>query len=96
LIDRFYETGSDLAFVVGDVKDFGSSGRVVCGDDNEALGIVEVFDIARMQLLLTLQRMTRERNVTAQEAENLALAYLKQEKKNFSKSKQNIKLCLKE
>ena len=81
LIDTFHQTDSDLTFIVGDVHDFPSSGRVVCGEDSGILGIVEVFDIARMQLLTALKRITGERPVTPQEAESLAISYLKQERK---------------
>jgi len=81
LIDEFRSTDSDIAFVVGGAEDFPGSGRIVCGSDGNILGIVEVFDIARMQLLTTLRRIAAERLVTAGEAESLALTYLKREKK---------------
>jgi len=81
LIDTFYETDSDLAFVVGDANAFPSSGRVVYGEQSQVLGIVEVFDIARMQLLLSLRRIAQERLVTADEAKRQALAFLRDEKK---------------
>lgn len=81
LIDEFRTTDSDLAFLVGDVVDYPSSGRIVLGEGSRVLGNVEVFDIARMQLLTALRRITSERPVNAQEAEGLALSYLKQEKK---------------
>lgn len=81
LIDKFRQSNCDLAFVVGDVDDFPSSGRIVYDEASQPLGIVEVFDIAKMQLLLTLRRITQERPLPAEEAESLTLSYLKQEKK---------------
>ena len=81
LIEAFYKTDSDLAFVVGDPDAFPSSGRVVYGEQSQVLGIVEVFDIARMQLLLSLRRIAQERLITAEEAKRQALAYLRDEKK---------------
>jgi N-acetylgalactosamine kinase len=81
LIDRFHKSECDLAFVVGGVDDFPSSGRVVYGGDSQPLGIVEVFDIAKMHLLLAIRRIVHERPLPAEEAESLALSYLKQERK---------------
>lgn len=81
LIERFRASGSDLAFVVGGVDDFPSSGRVVYDEDSKPIGIVEVFDIARAQLLLALKRIAHERPIPAEVAESMALSYLKQEKK---------------
>ncbi len=80
LIDRFHESECDLAFIVGDVEDFPSSGRIVY-DRSEPIGIVEVFDIAKMQLLLALREIVQNRPLSPVEAESLALSYLKQEKK---------------
>ena len=81
LIDRFHESDCDLAFIVGDVEDFPSSGRIVYDEHSQPLGIVEVFDIAKMQLLLALRRIVHERPLPAEETESIALSYLKQEKK---------------
>lgn len=81
LIDAFYKTGSDLAFVVGNASEFTSSGRIIYGEDSRPLGNVEVFDIAKMHLLRALRGLTHERPVPADEAESLALKYLRQEKK---------------
>lgn len=81
LLEVFRRQGSDLAFVVGDVRDFSSAGRIICSPEGRVLGNVEVFDIARMQLLIALRRITDERIATAQEVKGLALSYLKTEKK---------------
>lgn len=81
LIQTFYRTDCDLAFVVGDARDFPSSGRVIYDGDASPRGIVEVFDIGRIQLLRALKEMTAERIVPACEVEELALRHLRQEKK---------------
>ncbi len=56
LIDTFYSTRSDLAFAVGDVHDFPTSGRVVRDESGQVRAIVEVFDLARVQALRTLRQ----------------------------------------
>jgi bifunctional N-acetylglucosamine-1-phosphate-uridyltransferase/glucosamine-1-phosphate-acetyltransferase GlmU-like protein len=80
LIDVFHESDADLAFVVGNLADFPSSGRIIY-HEGEPIGNVEVFDIAKMQLLQTLRAAVKERPVPADEARALVLSYLKQEKK---------------
>jgi N-acetylgalactosamine kinase len=81
LITTFHETDCDAAFAVGNIADFPTSGRVISDDDGNIQGIVEVFDIARKQLLTTLLSISQERLVPAQEAKALALEYLKRESK---------------
>ena len=66
---------------LGDADDFPSSGRVMYDSAGAPLGVIEVFDIAKMQLLLALRRMTADRVVPADEAEQLAVSYLGQEGK---------------
>ena len=80
-IDTYYETGADFAVMVGEREDFPDAGRVVSGEDGRALGIVESFDIARMQLLSILKRLAVKGDIEASEVESLALAYLKNENK---------------
>ena len=80
LIDEFHESDCDLAFVVGDVNDFPSSGRVFY-EESRPMGNVEVFDIQRMRLLLALKSLAEDRPVPADEAANLALSYLPNERK---------------
>jgi len=80
LIGTFRDSDCDLAFMVGDVADYPDSGRIVC-DNGRIIGNVEVFDIARMQLLIALQHVTEERVVPAGEAESLAITYFKNENK---------------
>lgn len=80
LIDEFHQSDNDLAFIVGDVNDFPSSGRVFY-ENSQPMGNVEVFDIQRMRLLLALKELVKERVIPANEAVNLTLAYLPNEKK---------------
>lgn len=47
LIERFYETQSDLTFIAGNVEDFPDSGRIVLTEKGEIAGIVEVPDIKK-------------------------------------------------
>jgi len=81
LIRIFREGENDLAFVVGDISDFPGAGRIICDERGNVIANVEVFDIARYELLTSLEQMAAGRLVTAQEAEHLALSYLKQEGK---------------
>jgi len=81
LIKTFREGGNDLTFVVGDISDFPDAGRIICDERGNVIANVEVFDIARYELLTSLKQMTAGRLVSAREAEHLALSYLKQEGK---------------
>lgn len=47
LIERFYETRSDLTFIAGKVGDFPSSGRIIENEEGKVEGIVEVPDIKK-------------------------------------------------
>lgn len=78
LIDTFYSTRSDLAFAVGDVRDFPSSGRVVRDAQGKVCAIVEVFDLARAQLLNALRKAAP---VPAQKAKRIVTKFFPQEKK---------------
>lgn len=81
LLDLFAAGGHDLLFVTGAVADFPDSGRVVRGEDGLPAGIVEVFDIKRHQLLLTLGCITARRPVPATEARHLTLTFFPSEAK---------------
>lgn len=78
LIDTFYTTRSDLAFATGDVQDFPTSGRVVRAADGKVCAIVEVFDLARAQLLNTLRA---EAPLPAKQAKHIVEKFFPQEKK---------------
>ncbi|HNQ35788.1 MAG TPA: NTP transferase domain-containing protein, partial [bacterium] len=77
----FEESGADLAFLAGEIQHFPDSGRIIYGRDNRVRGILEVFDIARVQLLQALERICRERPLTAQEVQAMALGYFRRETK---------------
>lgn len=81
LIKHYRETDSDLAFAVGRVKDFPDAGRVVCKENGDIAGIVEVFDIKKMELLILLKKLASKRGLPAAKARTLILSYLKNEKK---------------
>ncbi len=78
LIDTFYTTQSDLAFATGDVDDFPSSGRVVRDAEGRVRAIVEVFDMARAQLLNTLRENAP---LPAKQAKRLVERFFPQERK---------------
>lgn len=80
LIDEFHESDCDMAFIVGDVNDFPSSGRVFY-ENGRPIGNVEVFDIQRMKVLRALKALAQERKIPAAEATALTLSYLPNEKK---------------
>lgn len=80
-IDDYYTAGYDLSIIAGDTSDFPGAGKIVQDEYSNVLGSIETIDIARMQLLSILKRLTSDSEVSAQEAENLALAYLRDEKK---------------
>jgi len=81
LIDNYHKTSSDLSFVVCESTDFKSLGHVVYDNDGSIAGIAEAPDIAKMQFLIDLRKITNERDVSARECEDMAKAYLKSDKK---------------
>lgn len=81
LIDNFYKTDSDLAFLVSEADNSNIAGRVVYSKAAKPLAVVEAFDVAKVQLLQTLNRITKERPLSSREARALALDYLGTEKK---------------
>ena len=80
-IDGYYAGDYDLSIIVGDECDFPGSGKIICDEDSNVLGNIEAIDIAKMQLLSALRELTNEGEVSAKEAERMALSYLKNEKK---------------
>jgi len=81
LVNVYRSSQCDLAMIVGDTIDNPSAGRIICDYDNKPLGIVESFDVARLQILNILRKLTIKNDITAAEAESLAIAYLKNENK---------------
>ncbi|GIV15367.1 MAG: hypothetical protein KatS3mg022_0802 [Armatimonadota bacterium] len=81
LIDTFYSTRSDLAFAVGSVADFPTSGRVVRDATGRVCAIVEVFDLARAQVLHALRQAAQSAPLPAEEARRLIARAFPQEKK---------------
>ncbi|GBC94379.1 Galactokinase [bacterium HR16] len=81
LIDTFYSTRSDLAFAVGSVEHFPTSGRVVRDATGKVCAIVEVFDLARAQVLHALRQMAHSAPLPAEEARRLVVRTFPQEKK---------------
>ncbi|MCS6831611.1 MAG: NTP transferase domain-containing protein [bacterium] len=81
LIDTFYYTRSDLAFATGKVNDFRTSGRVVRDAEGKVCAIVEVFDLARAQVLRALQQATQSTPLSAEEARSIIARTFPQEKK---------------
>ena len=57
LMNVFYEQNCDLAFLVGDVADSPTCGRVLCDDEGQPVGIVEVSEIRLAQALAALDEM---------------------------------------
>lgn len=78
LIDTFYTTRSDLAFATGDVRDFPASGRVVRDGEGKVCAIVEVFDLARAQLLNALRDAVP---LPSKQAKRIVERFFPQEKK---------------
>lgn len=78
LIDTFYTTHSDLAFAIGEVRDFPASGRVVRDAEGKVCAIVEVFDLARAQLLRTLRESAP---LSPKQAKRIVEKFFPQEKK---------------
>jgi len=81
LIDHFYKTESDLAFLVSEADNSNFAGRVLYSKDSEPVAVVEAFDVGKIKLLQTLNRITKERPLSSREAHLLALDYLGNEKK---------------
>lgn len=81
LIDTFYTTRSDLAFAVGDVRDFPASGRVVRDAQGNVCAIVETFDLARAQTLQRLRERAQSAPIPAEEARALIAQSFPQEHK---------------
>lgn len=81
LITEFRQRDADLAFLTATTNDFPDAGRVILNDRKEPLGIIEVFDIARVQLLNALLHRCADGPISANEARNLALTYFSREKK---------------
>jgi len=81
LIDTFYTTRSDLAFAVGPISDFPTSGRVVRDSEGKVCAIVEVSDLARAQVLKTLRERAHSAPVPPEEAKRVIARAFPQEKK---------------
>ncbi len=81
LIDTYRKADADFAMVVGDVEHGPGLGRVLTDDAGNVVGIVEATDCAKAQVISVLKRLSEKGDVSAAEAESLALAYLKQESK---------------
>ncbi len=81
LIDTFTTTRSDLAFAVGRVDDFPSSGRVVRDPEGRICAIVEVFDLARAQALDALRQEAQGAPISARRAKQAIDRFFPQEKK---------------
>jgi N-acetylgalactosamine kinase len=81
LIDTFYSTRADLAFAVGSVSDFPSSGRVVCDSEGRVCAIVEVFDLARAQVLRALRESAQSAPLAPEQARRIVARAFPQEKK---------------
>jgi len=80
LIDRFYETDSDLTFIVGNASGFKNSGRVLY-KKGEILGILEVPDISRNKILKKFQEQVSTKPLSAEDAEKIVFSYLPDEHK---------------
>lgn len=81
LINTYRETDADFAMVVGDVEHGPGLGRVLSDEHGNVVGIVEAADCARAQVISVLRRLSENGDISASEAESLALAYLKSESK---------------
>lgn len=81
LIDTFYSTRSDLAFAVGEVEHFPTSGRVVRDAEGKVCAIVEVFDLARAQVLHILRQKAQSAPLPSEEARRVVAEVFPQEKK---------------
>ncbi|MBN1542691.1 NTP transferase domain-containing protein [candidate division KSB1 bacterium] len=81
LIQEFHQQEADLAFLTASIRDFPSAGRVVYRDAPSPLGIIEVFDIARVHLLNAMRQRCSEGAISAAEARALALHHFNREKK---------------
>lgn len=81
LIDHFYDTESDLSFLVSEADNSNFAGRVLYSKEAEPVAVVEAFDVGKIKLLQTLNRITKERPLSSREANLLALDYLGNEKK---------------
>ncbi|HNS32271.1 MAG TPA: galactokinase family protein, partial [bacterium] len=81
LIEKYKETESDLAFAVGDIRDFPDAGRVVYDKSGSISGIVEVFDIKKMELLREFKKKVSKKALPAEDARKMILSFLKNERK---------------
>lgn len=81
LIDTLYATRSDLAFAVGDVRHFPTSGRVVRDAQGKVCAIVETSDLARAQVLQRLRERAQSAPIPAEEARTLIAQSFPQERK---------------
>ena len=75
LIDTFYANESDLAFVVGNVCDFLTAGRIINDTNGNVLGNIEVSDISRFLYIRELQNESSEHPISAIRAKKLASNY---------------------
>ncbi len=73
LINKFFESDSDLAFLVGKKEDYPSSGRVLYTEQGDPKGIIEVFDIVRVKLFMHFKQLAAQGNIPAKEAKALAV-----------------------
>ena len=81
LIEKHKKTDSDLTLLVGKIKDFPGSGRIIYSQDNSISGIIEVLDIRKAELLNQFKKLTSKKPLSSKEAKKIILTYISNEKK---------------
>ena len=80
-IEQFYVRDCDLLLATGKSIHYPASGRIVRAPSGSPLGIVEVFDIAKVKILNILKARTRLDEIPAEEVKQIVLKELGTEKK---------------
>ncbi len=71
LIERFYETGSDLTFIAGKVEDFPGSGRIIETEQGAVQGIIELPDIKKSLADNSFNMVLNGRKITPEVISNV-------------------------
>ncbi|NOY59929.1 MAG: NTP transferase domain-containing protein [Calditrichaeota bacterium] len=80
-IGQFYARDCDLLLATGKANHYPASGRIVRSPSGSPLGIVEVFDIAKVKILNILKTRTRLNEISAEEIKQIVLEELQDDKK---------------
>ena len=80
MINNYQKNPCDLLFVTGPINGYPTSGRVICSNSNQPIGIIEVFDIAKYKTLTELLAVFKKSSLKSSDVKNILFEHLSEEK----------------